>query len=300
MGSSVGDARSLYKSGYLKGEWTGNELAAGIGALEAYRKSIPAKRKRMRRLLILSIIASVVFYFLEDWRAYLLPGAHVAGIFCSAVMYCAIISSIVALVMLIRLYMTKCDGDAAAVLSPFLRCIDTDLAKGAPVRVKASLKAATAPEFLIKTGEKYAKGYYQDCVDRFFRREVVDLECRLSDGTRLMAGIAEHTVEKTLKKKNPRGKWKTKKRYRRKIMFRARILLDEGRSRLTGAFRLPPDASVRVRRHARGTMVLLSWRKNLTETERLDAGPLLALLAGAYAAVAPAKQNEPNPPGGAK
>jgi len=300
MGNPMGDARNLYRSGYLKGEWTGNDLGAGVEALEDFRKSVPLRRKRMRRLLILSVIASVVFYLLEDWRAYLMPGAHAAGILCSALMYCAIISSVVTLVMLIRLYRIKCDGDAAAVLGPFLRCIVPDLAKGAPVRVKASLKASTASDFLIKTGEKYTKGYYQDCVDRFFRREVVDLECRLSDGTRLMAGIAEHTVERTLKKKNPRGRWKTKKRYRRKIMFRARILLNEGRSRLTGAFRLPAETSVRVRRHPRGTMVLLSLRKILAETERLDAGPLLALLAGAYAAVTPAGQDEQKPSGGAE
>ena len=298
MGTRIGDARGLYKSGYLKGEWPGNELLAGVGALERYRTTVPLKRKRTRRLLILSVVASVVLYLLEDWRAYLAPGAHVVGILCSAAMYAAVISSIVAVVMLIRLYTIKCDGDAAAVLGPFLRCLGPDLAKGAPVRVKASLKAATASDFLVKAGEKYVKGYYQDCVDRLFKREVVEVECRLSDGTRLTAGIAGHTMEKILKKKNPRGRWKTKKRYRRKIAFKARILLDESRLRLTGKFRLPGDTSVRVRRHPRGTMVLLSWRKNLAETEHLDAGPLLAVLAGAYAAVTPVKQNEQNPSGG--
>lgn len=298
MKNAMGEAQGFYNSGHLKGEWPANELLARVEALEEYRKSIPAKRKRTRRWLILSIIAAIVFYLLEDWQSYLLPGARFAGVLCTVAMYAAIISSIVAIVMLIRLYLRKCDGDAAAVLGPFLRCIGPDLAKGNPVKVNASLKPPAASDFLVKTGEKYVKGYYQDCVDRFFKREIVNLQCRLSDGTRLLAGITEHGVEKTLKKKNPRGKWKTKKRYRRKIAFRARLVLDESRSRLTGVFKLPPDTIVEVRKHPRGALVFLSLRKMFTETERLDAGPLLAALAGAYVAVTPAKPNEPISSGG--
>ena len=300
MKNPTGEAQGLFKSGHLKGEWPANELLARVQSLEEYRMSIPVKRKRMRRLLILGIVASVVLYFVEEWRAYLAPTARMAGIFFSAAMYACILLSIAAVVKLILLYRVKCDGDAAAVLAPILRCISPDMAKGTAVTVNASLKPPTAPDFLVKTGEKYVKGYYQDCVDRFFERDLLYLECRLSDGTRLLAGIEEHGVEKTLKKKNARGRWKTKKRYRRKVAFRARLVLDESRSRLTGVFKLPPGTAVQVRRHSRGTMVSLSLRKVLTEAERLDAGPLLAVLAGAYAAVAPVKRNEPASSGGAQ
>jgi hypothetical protein len=150
----------------------------------------------------------------------------------------------------------------------------------------------------VRTGEKYSTARYPDCIDRFFKREILNLECRLRDGTRLQAGIVEHTVEKVHKKKNPRGKWKTKMKCRRKISFRARLLLDDGRCRLTGAPRLPAGTAVRVRRHPRGAVIFLSLRKYVADTQRMDAEPLLALLAGAYGAITPAPQNKPIPMGG--
>jgi hypothetical protein len=45
-------------------------------------------------------------------------------------------------------------------------------------------------------------------------------------------------------------------------------------------------------------MIFLSLNKYVTDTQRMDAGPLLALLAGAYRAITPVQQNEPSATGG--
>jgi len=288
----IREGKELYKAGSLHGEWPANELLARVEAIRAYGESIPVKRKRMVLLLIGGIVAVIVFAILCSW----LDSALVATI-CFVGVCAGIIAFVAAIVMLIR-GPRRCDQDAAAVLGPLALCIGPDLAKGSLLKVSASLKAPTAPDLLVETGKKYSTANYQECIDRFFKREILNLECRLSDGTRLLADIAEHTVEKILKKKNPRGKWKTKKKYRRRIGFRVRLQLDESRCRLTGEFKLPVDTSVRVRKHPRGPSIFLSLKKYVTEKQHLDAGPLLAVLAGAYNAVTPMQQSKLIPPGG--
>jgi hypothetical protein len=284
----------LYGVGRLHGVWPAKEVLNTIEALDAWRKSLPAKRKRLWLLLLGGIAVAVVFTILRaifaHWGTF--------GALCSLAQLAGVTAVVVSIVMLIRLYRSKCDEDAAAVLGPLVRCIGPDLAKGGLLKVSASLLSPTDAHLLVRTGDTYSTERYPDCIDRFFKREILNLECRLRDGTRLQAGIVEHTVEKTHKKKNPRGKWKTKKKYRRKIGIRARLVLDDGRCRLTGAPRLPAGTTVRVRRRPRGAMIFLSLSRYVTEKQRVDAGPLLALLAGAYGAITPVRQNEPISTGG--
>ena len=162
-----------------------------------------------------------------------------------------------------------------------------DLAKNSPVTLSAALRSPFEKDFLVKEGQKYSTFAYPECVDRFYKRPVLNIECRLLDGTRLMAGIVEHSMEKVLKKKNPRGKWKTKTKRRRKLGIRVRIQLDRTRTSLSGPFKLPSDAVVRVRPSPRGDVILLSLSRIVRDGESLSASPLLDLMAGAYKAVAP-------------
>ncbi len=288
------EGKELYSAGRLHGAWPAKELLLKIEALGVWRNSLPGKRKRMWLLLLGGIAAAIVFTILRA----VFPDAGLFTALCSLVQLAGVIAVVVSIVMLIRLYRQKGDEDAAAVLGPLVRCIGPDLAKGGLLKVNASLLAPTHSDLLVRTGEKYATERYPECIDRFFKREILDLECRLRDGTRLQAGMVEHTVEKIHKKKNPRGKWKTKRKYRRKIDYRARLVLDDSRCRLTGSPRLPAGTSVRVRKHPRGAVIFLSLRKYPADTQRVDAGPLLALLSGAYGAITPAPPTEPIPTGG--
>jgi hypothetical protein len=45
-------------------------------------------------------------------------------------------------------------------------------------------------------------------------------------------------------------------------------------------------------------MIFLSLSRYVTEKQLVDAGPLLALLAGIYGAITPVRQNEPISTGG--
>jgi hypothetical protein len=294
MRDPVREGKSLYSAGRLHGVWPAKEVLARVEALDAWRKSQPARRKRMWLLLLGGFAAAIVFTILRA----VFPHSGAFGALCSLAQLAGVIAVVVSIVMLIQLYRLKCDEDAAVVLGPLVRCIGPDLAKGGLLKVNASLSPPTGPDLLVRTGEKYSTARYPDCIDRFFKREILNLECRLRDGTRLQAGIVEHTVEKVHKKKNPRGKWKTKTKCRRKIGIRARLVLDDSRCRLTGAPRLPAGTAVRVRRHPRGAMIFLSLNKYVADTQRMDAGPLLALLAGVYGAITPVQKNEPIPTGG--
>jgi hypothetical protein len=298
MGDPVREGKVLYSAGRLHGTWPAQELLARVDALEACRTAMPAKRKRMWLLLLVCISATVVFAILRSALPHEGTVSGIIGPMCSLAIIAGVVGAVASIVMLIILGLRKYDEDAAAVLGPLVRCLGPDLAKGAVFKVNACLKSPTDSGLLVRTGEKYATDKYPECVDRFFKRDILDLECRLRDGTRLLAGIVEHTVEKVLKKKNPRGKWKTKRKCRRKIGFRVRLLLDETRCRLTGNLKVPDGTTVRVRHHPRGALVFLSLRANLPDSRRLGAGTLLSILSGAYGAVTMVQQNEQTLPGG--
>jgi hypothetical protein len=298
MGDPVREGRELYGAGRLHGTWSAQELLARVDALEACRKALPAKRKRVWLLLFGCISAIVVFAILSSVLPHEGTVSGIVGPVCSLVIFIGIVGAVASIVMLIMLGLRKYDEDAAAVLGTVARCLGPDLAKGALFKVNACLRNPTDSALLVRTSGKYATDKYPECVDRFFKRDILDLECRLRDGTRLLAVMVEHTVEKVLKKKNPRGKWKTKRKCRRKIGIRVRLLLDETRCRLTGNLKVPEGTAVRVRHHPRGALVFLSQRTNLPDSRRLGAGTLLSLLSGVYGAVTMVEQSEQNFPGG--
>lgn len=298
MKDSNREGKDLYDAGRLHGTWPANELLAKLEALKTYRDSIPGKRKKAWLLLIGSLISAIVFFIL--WLSYPPHSLRLSiGVVSLAAMLASVIAFAAAIAMLVRLgSLNRYDNDAAAILGPLIRCLAPDLAKGGMVRINASLKPPDSPDLLTGTDKLGATAHSPECTIRLFRREIVDLECRLSDGTRLMAGIAEHAVEKTLTRKNPRGKKKSKTKFRRKIGIRVRLVLDNSRYRLQGAFTLPKGTSVRVRRHERGSLISLFLQSILTDRHGLDAKPLLSILAGVYGAVVPAPQSEQVPPGG--
>lgn len=294
----IQEGKDLYSAGRLHGTWPAAELLNKIDALRAYRGSIPPKQKKMWFLLVVSLLATILFFIL--WLSYPPSSMRLSiGMFSFFAMLAGLIAFVAAIVALVRLGSIKTyDDDAAAVLDPLIRCIGPDLAKGGMIKVKANLKQPTSSDLLTGTDKLGATAHSPECTLRLFKREIVDVECRLSDGTRLLAGIAEHTVQKILTKKNPRGKRKTKTKLRRKIGIRVRLILDNTRCQLKGDFKLPNGTAVRVRRHERGSLISLFLQNFLTEQQKLDAAPLLAILAGVYGAVTPTPQSEPIPPGG--
>lgn len=285
MPYSIDKGKELYAAGKLHGQWSAPEILDIAGSLKAFRDSLKPKLKKTKLRIIIFIISSVIFGILSFawsffWLIFLLASIALTVIF---------------IVKAVRFNDDRFNPDAESILTPLFSCIGPDLAKNSPVTLSASLRSPFEKEFLVKEGQKYSTFAYPECIDRFYKRPVLNFECRLLDGTRLLAGIVEHSMEKVLKKKNPRGKWKTKKKYRRKLSVRVRIQLDRTRTSLTGQFKLPSDAVARVRHSPRGDVILLSMRRIVKDTRPLNASVLIDLMAGAYRAVAPqpAEQTQP-------
>ncbi len=293
MSHSIKEGQELYNTGRLHGQWPLSDLIEKIGSIQAFRDSLKPKLKKTRSILIGAIIGTVVFAILT----FALSGSPVAIIGVLGLI-AGIIIIVTSIIRLIRLNRDNFDSDATTIMGPLFRCIAPDLAKNVPVTVNASLKSPFAKDFLVKEGQKYSTFAYPECVDRFYKRQILSLECRLLDGTRMLAGVVENSIEKTLKKKNPRGKWKTKRKYRRKLGIKVRFQLDNTRSRLTGQLKLPAKATVRVRQSARGDVISLSLAETFKGSGAINASSLLSLMAGAYGAVAPVPNNQAQTGGG--
>lgn len=292
MPYSIGKGRELYAAGKLHGQWPASELLDLVGSLQAFRDSLKPKQQKIRKIRIAAIFGIIIFAIL----AFAMSDSPICLIWV-ALSLASIVLLVISIVRSVRLKSDKFNPDAASVIGPLIQCITPDLAKNTPVTVNASLRSPFEKEFLVKEGQKYSTFAYSECVDKFYKRPVLNLTCRISDGTRLMAGIVEHSIEKVLKKKNPRGKWKTKKKYRRKLGVRVRIQLDKTQTRVTGQFKLPADAQVRHRESPRGDVILVSLSKTVKDTSPLKASLLLDLMAGAYKAVAPVSNGQTQPGG---
>jgi hypothetical protein len=284
MPYSIDKGKELYAAGTLHGQWSAPEILDIAGSLKAFRDSLKPKLKKTRLAIIIFVISAVVFGVLTFvwsffWAIFLLASVALAVLF---------------IIKAVRSNDSRFDPDAESLLTPLFSCIGPDLAKNSAITLSASLRSPFEKEFLINEGQKYSTSAYPECVDRLYKRPVLNFECRLLDGTRLMAGIVEHSMEKVLKKKNARGKWKTKKKYRRKLSIRVRIQLDRTRTSLTGQFKLPSDALARIRHSPRGDVILLSLRRVVKDTKPLNPSALLDLMAGAYRAISPepAEQTE--------
>lgn len=273
------EGKQLYGAGRLRGVWRQADLLTRLQALEIFRKTLASKRKHAWIWLGCGIGAVIIVSIARSFIPWDVTPLVLAG---RLVLYGCLISVVVAIVRLAQLRKTSCDEDATAVLAPLARCLGPDLAPDASLKVDASLKLPTDASLKVGNGPTYSTPTYYKCVDNFFKREILSLACRLRDGTRVVIAMNEQTIEKVLRKKTARGKYKTKTKLRRKITIKARLMLDESRCRLTGNVRLPAGALLDVRQHPRGTRILLTVRKILSSTDRLDAGPILAALAGVY------------------
>lgn len=292
MPYSIDKGKELYAAGKIHGQWPASELLDLVGSLQAFRDSLKPKQQKTRKIRIAAIFGIVIFAILT----FAMSDSVIALVW-AVLLLASIVILVITIVRSVRLSDSKFNPDAASVIGPILKCITPDLAKNTPVTVNASLKSPFEKEFLVKEGQKYSTFAYPECVDRFYKRPVLNLECRISDGTRLIAGMVEHSTEKVLKKKNPRGKWKTKKKYRRKIGIRVRLQLDRTQTRLTGQFKLPADAQVRHRESPRGDVIMVSLSKTVKDASPLKASLLLDLMAGAYKAVTPASSEQTKPGG---
>ena len=98
---------------------------------------------------------------------------------------------------------------------PVLALFREDIDPKTPVRLRVDLRKPTDATKKTNESAPYKHGVYHKIIDTNYVDPWMDAEAVLTDGTRLRWSVTDRIRERKKTKRNPRGKYKTKTKYRK-------------------------------------------------------------------------------------
>jgi hypothetical protein len=190
---------------------------------------------------------------------------------------------IVALYFVVRkfTFASKLDvsDNLAGFAVPMLKLLRDDFHPDQPMHVKLDLREPTAKAKATGTGEPYKSGAYYKIIDTTYQDNWFSGEGVLADGSRFRWTLEETIRESKKSKKTPRGKYKTKTKYKKKACIDVELVLKKKTYDVEGAAKeSDKNATMRV-----------SKKYIHAANEPIPLDPMLQAVAGIYAAAKPAK-----------
>ena len=106
---------------------------------------------------------------------------------------------------------------------PVLTVFREDIDAGHPVHLELDLASPTAPSKKQLEKEPYKQGAYHKVIETHYLDPWMSAEARLVDGTKLSWRVTDSIRERKKTKRNARGKYKTKTKYRKKTDLEVRL-----------------------------------------------------------------------------
>lgn len=106
---------------------------------------------------------------------------------------------------------------------PVLTVFREDIDAGHPVHLELDLAAPTAPSKKQLEKKPYKQGAYHKVIETHYLDPWMSAEARLVDGTKLSWRVTDSIRERKKTKRNARGKYKTKTKYRKKTDLEVRL-----------------------------------------------------------------------------
>jgi hypothetical protein len=185
------------------------ELMRGLVQFDAHTA---AKRKKAGCSIPLGIVAAIAFFVVSGNTSDLVRTATLAlGVVSVAV-------TIGAIVLYRRLRAQDLSDNLTFTAAPFIALLREDMRPGESLHVDIDLRPWAIPEKMKKESAPYQKGAYYKVVDRLYVDPWFSGTAVLADGTKLRWRVVDHMLEKTGRKKNPRGKIKRKTKVKRKTV----------------------------------------------------------------------------------
>jgi len=123
--------------------------------------------------------------------------------------------------------------EARVYLVPLLSCLRDDIKTGSSASIHMKLKPLKSNDNLTGKSQPYQQGAYSKIIDYTYDRQLLQLAVRLHDGNKLMINCHQQLVVISKTKKNPRGKIKTKTKYKARNTYTYKLLLDDQRYALS-------------------------------------------------------------------
>jgi hypothetical protein len=198
-----------------------------------------ATRKKLMVLGVLSLLAApLVWFAISFFFLLFIPVDYAIIAFVPAFLaaFLTLIISIFAFYKYFKLrkYDLRCNDLIKNRMIPLLQLLREEVKRNQKVDLKLDLTNPQDSSKFIKQSPAYAKGVYHKVIDSDYRNDWLSGQTVLADGTILNWKISEliRQIKKT--KRNYRGKYKTKYKYKNKTL----IQIDAGLERKN--FLLPP------------------------------------------------------------
>ncbi len=216
-------AGSMIAEKKISGQWSLSQLFSIFDALTEYDLQIEAKIAKFGKLGMQGFIFLFLSVFLNIVVININPNILFLTIPLSILFF---IGGIIGVVLWFRYKKMDLRNEFREYLRPLLENLRDDLKKDAPVILELSLDFVEQKKFSKGKSHKYSVGIYHKCYDYYFERDFLNVKLRLNDGNRLILSGTELLTKTSKTKKTPRGKTKTKTKYKKRVMFDARLTVE--------------------------------------------------------------------------
>lgn len=131
-------------------------------------------------------------------------------------------------------------------LKPLLFHLTEDCKSSQPVSIQMELSPLEKRANQVTKSQPYSQGAYHKVVDYTYKRCLVRLNMRLYDGNRLRVTLQETLKKSVRTKRNPRGKIKTKTKYKNVLDYSHKLYLNQNEYRFSSF----PSKSLDFKGHA--------------------------------------------------
>lgn len=271
------EQKALLQAKQLSGEYEPGALIALLRPIAAFDRLADKARTPMGcSTAFLFVLAFVLLIVSANVSLFLLP-----------LSVAALGGAIWLLVTVLKLKKLDLSNNFRQVAMPLLAVLREDMEKGATMNVRLDLSPATAKGKKTGTGKPYKEGAYHKVVDTTYVDAWFGGGTRLADGSLLQWDVTDDVVESRRTKRTPRGKYKTKTKYRKESTFTVNVSLP---AKEYAAAALPPveGEKVKVKEGEKRTTFRVSRTVKTKSIDPVDPQELFDAISEAYRRVRPA------------
>ena len=258
--------REFNREKEIKGTYKFKHVVKLFSELAALDKESEKLRKRhgcLSWIMILLLFSAP--FGLGALHPYLAPPAGVLFL----------VAAIVFIVKWRKAKQTDLANDFRTFALPVLRDLAEDVAQDSKLSISIPLDPVEKSDHLTDTSDKYEKGVYHKCVDYIYSRSYLEAHLPMRDGNAL-AISGRVFLKKTKKsKRTPRGKYKTKVKYKKWVVFTLDLMVNPERYVCdAGAFNASDHLKEKraVRRKGGRESIRLRYMERIDMSRSADAG----------------------------